>query len=303
MRPLRSQQLAHHPLRTPNISKRLDYELKIVQRTDTSRPTGSCTHGWRLALLRTGSARVAADWYSQKRTKPHAMGNERQEILFAGITDAAFQKLNLSDAEYPAVVSFLIGHCLTLLKSTSESDVEAYHNRHKLLYLTSALLENNLDLARRIAGLETSFNIMLPEVNERPESLARTIAATQNGASFTNPDTYNSIYAQSYGTASSLQFQKVLLSSKVYRKAKALSSDVSFRSSIGLSHAWTALSALSLSEISNVSLVALPLFTTDLGNCQHYTFPAEPNWKDCSGFTIVVKGSHNASPHEIVEKV
>jgi hypothetical protein len=65
-------------------------------------------------------------------------------------------------------------------------------------------------------------------------------------------------------TARVFAFERVLKASRVYRRAKRPTDDRSFRSSIPLSHAWTALSDLSLSDISAISVVALPLAETDI---------------------------------------
>jgi hypothetical protein len=68
------------------------------------------------------------------------------------------------------------------------------------------------------------------------------------------------------------EFEQDLRRSAVYRKARRDSYDVSFRSSIAASHAWTALTHVSLSEISAISVVALPLPVSfsELLNSYHY---------------------------------
>jgi hypothetical protein len=50
------------------------------------------------------------------------------------------------------------------------------------------------------------------------------------------------------------------------------STDHSFCSSVPVSHAWTALSDISLSDISAISVVALPLQSSDIANSHHYGF-------------------------------
>ncbi|ORX94454.1 ras family-domain-containing protein [Clohesyomyces aquaticus] len=66
------------------------------------------------------------------------------------------------------------------------------------------------------------------------------------------------------------EFAADLESSRVYRKAQSPADDKSFRSSIALSHAWSALSDVSLSEISVITTVALPISLRDLANGHHY---------------------------------
>lgn len=68
----------------------------------------------------------------------------------------------------------------------------------------------------------------------------------------------------------SFGFEPDLEGSWVYRKVRKSTSDVSYRSSIALSHAWTALSEISLSDISAISVVALPISSNDLLNGHYY---------------------------------
>jgi hypothetical protein len=67
-------------------------------------------------------------------------------------------------------------------------------------------------------------------------------------------------------------FQIDLEASRVYRKANRHSSDNSFCSSAVPSHAWTGLSDVSLSDISVISVVALPITSSDISNSEHYRF-------------------------------
>jgi hypothetical protein len=68
----------------------------------------------------------------------------------------------------------------------------------------------------------------------------------------------------------SFGFEPDLEGSWVYRKVRKSTSDVSYRSSVALSHAWTALSEISLSDISAISVVALPISSNDLLNGHYY---------------------------------
>jgi hypothetical protein len=56
----------------------------------------------------------------------------------------------------------------------------------------------------------------------------------------------------------------------VYRKARRSTCDASYRSSAALSHAWTALSDISLSDVSVITVIALPISSNDLLNGHHY---------------------------------
>lgn len=74
---------------------------------------------------------------------------------------------------------------------------------------------------------------------------------------------------------SSLRFRRDLENSRVYRRVKRPESHMSFSSSAVDSRAWSIFSGLSLAEISTVSVIALPLFPSDIQNPNHYTFGSE----------------------------
>jgi hypothetical protein len=120
-------------------------------------------------------------------------------------------------------------------------------------------------------------------------------------------------------TTSVAQYESDLETSRVYRKVRRMSSLFSFRSSIAQTHAWTALSDVSLSEISIMSVVALPLRRDDIGNQHHYIIQGSPeicyshnemgiaNGKAVDRgprkIKIVVKGTKEAEINKLVAKV
>jgi serine/threonine protein kinase len=61
-------------------------------------------------------------------------------------------------------------------------------------------------------------------------------------------------------------FEGDLLRTRVYRGTEANDTDASFKTSIGRAHAWSIFSGLSLADISELSVIALPLFYEDLTN-------------------------------------
>jgi hypothetical protein len=67
-------------------------------------------------------------------------------------------------------------------------------------------------------------------------------------------------------------FQVDLGSSRVYKRTELYESDVSFTSSVARTHAWSIFSDLSLSEVSMISAIALPLYLNEISNKQWYTF-------------------------------
>jgi hypothetical protein len=69
------------------------------------------------------------------------------------------------------------------------------------------------------------------------------------------------------------EFETVLKASRVYRRAEPNETDMSFRSSVARSHAWSALSGLSLAEISVISVIALPLSSKEVKAMYQFLLP------------------------------
>jgi hypothetical protein len=69
------------------------------------------------------------------------------------------------------------------------------------------------------------------------------------------------------------EFEKILENTRVYRRAEINETDASFTTSSTRTHAWSAFSGLSLVDISDISVIALPLFCEDL---IRPWYPSEP---------------------------
>ena len=67
-------------------------------------------------------------------------------------------------------------------------------------------------------------------------------------------------------------FEDDLEASRVYRRAQRDTMDFSFRSSITGRDGWSVFSGLSLSDVSIIAVIALPVYADDLTNPQHYAF-------------------------------
>jgi cell division control protein 24 len=74
---------------------------------------------------------------------------------------------------------------------------------------------------------------------------------------------------------SSFDFENDLETSRVYRRAQRDTMDFSFRSSVAHTNAWSQFSGLSLSKISMISAIALPLYPDEIENGQHYALGRE----------------------------
>jgi hypothetical protein len=65
-------------------------------------------------------------------------------------------------------------------------------------------------------------------------------------------------------------FEADLGKSRVYKRTERYESDVSFTTSVVRDHAWSVFSGMSLSEISLISAIALPLHLDDVSNQEWY---------------------------------
>ncbi|KAH8729099.1 hypothetical protein GQ44DRAFT_823826 [Phaeosphaeriaceae sp. PMI808] len=153
-----------------------------------------------------------------------------------------------------------------------ESDREANRSHSQLLAITSVLLSSNRELSMRLARLETGLGVEESIRTARPESVITTNTVTGNMHNLRMETINEDASTIPLFSLTDSQFEKVLMASKVYRKAKNFDIDASFRSSVVRSHAWTFLSDISLSDISSVSAIALPIFCKDISNMQHYRF-------------------------------
>lgn len=85
-------------------------------------------------------------------------------------------------------------------------------------------------------------------------------------------------------------FQDDLKASRPYRNVKRDSVDLSFRTSIARSHAWSVFSGLSLGDISNVSVIALPIYADEITNSCHYRFGSQPLEQPCAAPGPITSG-------------
>ncbi len=65
-------------------------------------------------------------------------------------------------------------------------------------------------------------------------------------------------------------FEADLGKSRVYKRTERYESDVSFTTSVARDHAWSVFSGMSLSEISLISAIALPLHLDEVSNQEWY---------------------------------
>ena len=158
------------------------------------------------------------------------------------------------------------------MSSRSESDAEATRSQAHLEALVETLLLSNQELCQRMRALEGSWdarsiytkktktNTLGPVPQEDSETI---IPATPRSPNNTYVSEFEAIRVRS-------PFEDDLEASRVYTRAALYDfCDRSFVSSAIRTNAW---SILSLSDISVISVLALPIFQGDISNQEHYSF-------------------------------
>ncbi|KAF5548911.1 hypothetical protein FMEXI_4582 [Fusarium mexicanum] len=144
----------------------------------------------------------------------------------------------------------------------SESQARAEESQQQLIAAVDTLLRGNTALSRRMMGMENTMDAM--SYRRATIQSTRDIGAQERKSTSSRR---SSLFEFS--------FEHDLKLSRVYRLAKRDTMDFSARSSVARTHAWSSLSGISLSDISHISVLALPLYAEDISNPQHYNFGKE----------------------------
>jgi len=123
-----------------------------------------------------------------------------------------------------------------------------------LTNLVQEVLRSNVNMASRLKSLERKHPALATPLNASQDDLTNSEASRSRGAS--------------RATCSRFAFEKDLESSTVYQRAAV--NGLRFSMSLTSSNRPSYLSGLSLSDISDVSAVALPIFPTELWNHHRY---------------------------------
>ncbi|EXK77075.1 hypothetical protein FOQG_18204 [Fusarium oxysporum f. sp. raphani 54005] len=171
--------------------------------------------------------------------------------------------------------SFKNSMTLVLMILQSDSGETAKQHQEQLSSNIKLLLESNDALSRRLMSIEDALDAQTIS-SRRMSFLSLTGSPSQDTTEQSGADTTQTSPAL-IGTSSSIgvskfDFEDDLESSRVYRRAQRDTVDFSFRSSIARSRNWSVLSGLSLGDVSAISVIALPIYPTDLTNAQHYDF-------------------------------
>ena len=147
---------------------------------------------------------------------------------------------------------------------TSESDREAIESQESLRTLIEQVLVQNNDLSRRLNDMELR-SLRCDHTSTFQASIAdldgvRRVSGAQRSSTQSFEEEGRRILA----------FEATLDESRVYRRAGRNECDISFRTSVAPSHAWSQLSGISLAQLSSISVIALPIVPTDIVNAQWY---------------------------------
>ncbi|RKL36722.1 hypothetical protein BFJ72_g8271 [Fusarium proliferatum] len=174
----------------------------------------------------------------------------------------ARQESNIS-----AIVQRLQNHksSLTLMLTVLQCETmkEAQSSTRHLCALVEELLQSNQDLASRIRGLEREGSI----IAESRRDDVSTFRQTRGSKSVSFIDTQAS--------AIKFTFDQDLQASRVYNRAIGRQSMTSLTSTALYTTALSLFSNLSLSQVSNISFYALPVYSNDLSNSDCYVFGEE----------------------------
>ncbi|TLD26935.1 hypothetical protein PspLS_05195 [Pyricularia sp. CBS 133598] len=162
---------------------------------------------------------------------------------------------------------------LTILTCQKQDDAE--DTVDMLCDLVKTTLEQNVIISQRLAALE-SYDLPRHGTNRDP-----IVAETSNTQ---EPDHVTAagkdVVAGGIARASTWRrdargfaFEELLINSRAYRNAARDNSDAfSIMSSAGRTASWSMLSGLSMSEVSHIGILALPIYATDITNKDAYNF-------------------------------
>ncbi|KAM5350267.1 hypothetical protein ACJ41O_006772 [Fusarium nematophilum] len=169
---------------------------------------------------------------------------------------------------------------LILAILNSESDRLATEQQHQLSININGLLESNRALSRRLMTLEDAFDIQ--SLVSKPPSVVSFVTAPMEQTGLNDSALVASADAHKaevpgIAVGEAPNFENDLEASRVYRRTKRDSMNFSFRSSVAYTHAWSIFSGLSLSDVSVLSVIALPIYRDELSNAGHYDFASSPS--------------------------
>lgn len=160
----------------------------------------------------------------------------------------------------------------------SRTDLAAMESQRTLELQMNTLLNSNHALAAKVRVLEDALSVRSPTIRSSwhtspattPDSDTTSVVDFDKDAAEETSARQSRLSKRSF--TSVLRFRRDLEASRVYRRVKRTESLYTVSSSIIGSAAWSVFSGLSLADVSVVSVIALPVYASDIQNAQHYTF-------------------------------
>lgn len=213
------------------------------------------------------------------------------------------------------VILVRLAHVTSVLTPSSNSDIQASKNQRTLHGKVDTLLTNDADLARRVMDVEDVFDSLSMAKNNsedvplqhatslREESPSQTPAAVEaeerlmNGTQPVDPvsvkghqfpapaglphirvdDDQPSSFSDRQEGIPVFAFEPALEDSRAYKRSRVDRSLLPSHASTAQTNTWSVFSGMSLSDISVVAAIALPLYSKDISNSQHYNFTRPEN--------------------------
>ena len=160
------------------------------------------------------------------------------------------------------------------------------------------LLKSNLDISRRLQTLEDSYDS--ESIRTIRSGNDRNAEATYLGRRSVEEaeDFANEPLSATTSLAATSLYEADLDTSRVYSRTRQYDlDDASFRTSTIRTHAWSVFSGLSLSQVSSISAIALPVYAADLSNNERYHFGAsdQPSVPHRAFHRLLVLGDQETS--------
>ena len=137
----------------------------------------------------------------------------------------------------------------------------------RLTGLVEQVLESNQEMSARLRDMDERATVALPAPQTPVKDDASTTSSMTAGPpreTAAQPD----VHRNQFGFA----FEEDLLASRVYRKPLYSRSGASLVSSAARTTSSSVLSGLSLTEVSNISILAVPIYAHEIKNSERYTF-------------------------------
>ena len=168
--------------------------------------------------------------------------------------------------------------------------------------LVRQVLETNQELCLRIGNLELlSSNQTIRSVASLNENDREDDAVTIRPKRFAS-DPRSEASDKGLIDAMSFTFEQDLRQSRVYNRVWRRKSLASLSSSAAPSFGWSCLSEMSLANVSNISVISLPIAADELSNGGHYPEPSISNVSNISAISLPIaanelsKGEHYRGP-------